>query len=63
MDAQEKGELPYNLCICWDSIGSIPCKMTYEGKGGKQHNAAALADKVGMGIHSRIAKSNRDDSI
>jgi len=61
LDAQEKGELPYNLCICWDSIGSIPCKMTFEGKGGKQHNAAALADKVGMGIHSRIAKSKKED--
>jgi hypothetical protein len=61
LDAQEKGELPFNLCICWDSIGSIPCKMTYEGKGGKQHNAATLADKVGMGIHSRIAKSKKED--
>jgi hypothetical protein len=61
LDAQEKGELPYNLCICWDSIGSIPCKMTFEGKGGKQHNAAALADKIGMGIHSRISKSKKED--
>lgn len=61
LDAQEKGELPYNLCICWDSIGSIPCQMTFEGKGGKMHNAAALADKIGMGIHSRITKSKKED--
>ncbi len=61
IDAQEKGELPYSLAIFWDSVGSIPCKMTYEGKGGKQHTASALADKVGMGIHSRISKSKKDD--
>lgn len=61
LDAQEKGEVPYNLLICWDSIGSIPCKMTFEGKGGKQHNASTLADKIGMGIHSRITKSKKED--
>ena len=61
LDAQEKGEVPYNLLICWDSIGSIPCKMTYDGKGGKQHNASVLADKIGMGIHSRITKSKKED--
>jgi hypothetical protein len=35
--------------------------MTFEGKGGKMHNAAALADKIGMGIHSRITKSKKED--
>jgi hypothetical protein len=61
IDAQEKGELPYSLAIFWDSVGSIPCKMTFDGKGGRQHNASALADKVGMGIHSRISKSKKED--
>jgi hypothetical protein len=61
LDAQEKGEVPYNLLICWDSVGSIPCKMTFDGKGGKQHNASTLADKIGMGIHSRITKSKKED--
>jgi hypothetical protein len=61
LDAQENGELPYSLAFFWDSIGSIPCKMTFEGKGGKQHNASTLADKVGMGIHSRISKSKKED--
>lgn len=61
LDAQEKGEIPKSLCFCWDSIGSIPCKMTYEGKGGKMHNASALADKIGMGIHSRISKSKKEE--
>ena len=61
LDAQEKGEVPYNLLICWDSVGSIPCKMTFDGKGGKQHNASTLADKIGMGIHARITKSKKED--
>ena len=35
--------------------------MTFEGRGGKMHNAAALADKIGMGVHSRISKSKKED--
>jgi hypothetical protein len=61
LDAQQKGEIPQSLCICWDSIGSVPCKMTFEGKGGKMHNASALSDKIGMGLHSRIANSKKED--
>jgi len=61
IDAQEKGEIKQSILFLWDSCGSIPCKMTFEGKGGKMHNAAALADKIGMGVHSRISKSKKDD--
>lgn len=61
IDEQEKGNIPYDLLFLWDSIGSIPCKMTWEGKGGKMHNASALSDKIGMGIHSRITKSKKED--
>jgi hypothetical protein len=61
LDEQEKGNIPYSLCILWDSVGSIPCKMTFDGKGGKQHNASVLADKIGMGIHARITKSKKED--
>ena len=61
LDAQEKGEIDRSILFLWDSVGSIPCKMTFEGKGGKMHNAAALSDKIGMGIHSRISKSKKED--
>lgn len=61
LDAQESGEVPYSLLFCIDSIGSIPCKMTYEGAGGTMHTAKALADKIGMGLHSRITKSKKED--
>ena len=61
LDAQTKGEIPYNIIFLWDSVGSIPCKMTFDGKGGKQHNAAAFADKIGMGISGRISKTKKED--
>ena len=61
LDEQEKGNIPYSLCFLWDSVGSIPCKMTFDGKGGKQHNASVLADKIGMGIQARITKSRKEE--
>lgn len=61
LDEQEKGNIPYSLCFLWDSVGSIPCKMTFDGKGGRQHNASTMADKIGMGIHARITKSKKED--
>lgn len=61
LDAQEKGDLPYSLAFFWDSIGSLPCQMTFDGKGGGMHNAKVLSDKIGMGIHSRISKSKKED--
>ena len=61
LDAQEKGELPYDLAFFVDSIGSIPCKQTFDGAGGTMHDARVLADKIGRGIHSRISKSKKED--
>jgi hypothetical protein len=61
LTAQEKGEIPHDILFLWDSVGSVPCKMTFEGKGGKQHNASVLADKIGMGINQRISGSRRTD--
>jgi hypothetical protein len=61
LDEQEKGNIPYNILFLWDSIGSIPCQMTFDGKGGGMFNAKVLADKIGMGIHSRISKSKKED--
>jgi len=61
LDEQEKDKIPYDLLFLWDSVGSVPCKMTYEGKGGKQHNASVLSDKIGMGINQRISGSRRSD--
>jgi hypothetical protein len=62
IDAQEKGDLPYSLVFFWDSVGSIPSQMTFEGRGSIMKNAQVLAEKVGMGIHGRITKTKRFDS-
>jgi hypothetical protein len=59
LDTQEAGDIPYNILFLWDSVGSIPCKMTYNGAGGKMHTAGVLADKIGMGVHSRISNSKK----
>lgn len=59
LDKQEKGDLPWGLDFFWDSIGSVPCKLTWEGKGGKQHTAGVLADKIGMGLNRRITSSRK----
>jgi len=61
LDDQDKGGIDYDLCFLWDSIGSIPCKMTFDGKGGRQHNASVLAEKIGMGLNQRITGSRRSD--
>jgi len=57
IDAQTKGDLPYDLLFLWDSIGSVPSQMTFEGKGGKMHNASVLSDVIGMGLNQRISGS------
>lgn len=61
LDAQEGGDIPRHMVFLWDSIGSIPCKMTFEGKGGSQHNARVLSEKIGMGLSSRISKSKKEE--
>lgn len=62
LDKQDKGEIPYDICFFWDSVGSVPCKMTWEGKGGKMHTAGVLAEKINMGINQRINNSRKEDS-
>lgn len=62
LDEQAKGNIDYDIVFLWDSVGSIPCKLTFDGKGGKQHTAGVLSDKIGMGINQRISGSRKSDS-
>lgn len=62
LDDQDEGKIPYELLFLWDSIGSVPCQSTYEGKGGKMHNASVLSDKIGMGLNQRITGSRNVES-
>lgn len=61
LDEQKKGEIPHDLVFLWDSVGSVPCKMTFEGKGGTMHTARVLSEKIGMGLNQRITGSRREE--
>jgi hypothetical protein len=60
LDAQKKGEIPYDIVFCWDSIGTIPCQMSFDGKGGNQHTARVISEKWGMGMAQRITSSRKE---
>lgn len=59
---QEKGNLPYDLCFLWDSIGSVPCQMSVEkGKNNNEWNAGAMSVQFGGHINQRIVCSRKED--
>lgn len=62
LDAQKKGEIPHDILFLWDSVGTIPCLMSFEGKGGNQHTARAISEKWGMGLAQRITASRKEKS-
>ena len=59
LNAQKNGEIPHDIVFCWDSIGTIPCEMSYNGKGGNQHTARIISEKWGMGMAQRITSSRK----
>jgi hypothetical protein len=62
IDAQDKGEIPHDILFLWDSIGTIPCQMSFDGKGGNQHTARVISEKWGMGLAQRITASRKEKS-
>ena len=62
LDAQKNGEIPHDIVFLWDSVGTIPCKMSFEGKGGTQHTARIISEKWGMGLAQRITSSRKESS-
>jgi len=59
LNAQKNGEIPHDIVFCWDSIGTIPCEMSFNGKGGNQHTARIISEKWGMGMAQRITSSRK----
>jgi hypothetical protein len=60
---QRKGNLPYDLCFFWDSIGSIPCKMSVEAnKNNPMWNAGAMSQQFGNFINQRFPLSRKESS-
>jgi len=61
LDEQKKGNLPYNLCFFWDSVGSIPCKMSVEKKSNNNEwNANAMSTQFGNFINQKIVMSRKE---
>jgi hypothetical protein len=54
LDEQEKGRLPYDLLFLWDSIGSVPSKMSVEAnKNNPMWNAGAMSQQFGNFINQK----------
>ena len=63
LDEQRKGNLPYDLCFFWDSIGSIPCKMSVEAnKNNPMWNAGAMSQQFSNFINERFPLSRKENS-
>lgn len=62
LDEQKKGNLPYDLCFFWDSVGSIPCRMSLEkSTNNNEWNAGAMSQQFGNFINQRIILSRKEN--
>lgn len=63
LDEQKKGNLPYDLCFFWDSVGSIPCRMSLEKSSiNNEWTAGAISQQFGNFINQRIIMSRKESS-
>ena len=60
LDEQKRGTLPYDICFFWDSVGSIPCRMSIEkSTNNNEWNAGAMSQTFGNFINQRIVLSRK----
>ena len=60
LDEQKIGTLPHDICFFWDSVGSIPCKMSIEkSTNNNEWNAGAMSQTFGNFINQRIVLSRK----
>lgn len=61
LDEQKRGNLPYNICFFWDSVGSIPCRLSIESKkNNAEWNAGAMSTQFGNFINQQISLSRKE---
>ena len=61
LDEQNKGNLPYDLLFLWDSIGSIPCRMSIEkNTNSPMWNAGAMSQQFANFINQRLIMSRKE---
>lgn len=64
LDEQKKGNLPFDLLFIWDSVGSIPCRMSIEkGTNNPMWNSGAIATQFGNFINQQIVLSRKETSL
>jgi RecA/RadA recombinase len=63
LEEQKKGKLPFDLVFLWDSVGSIPCKMSVESnKNNNEWAAGAYSTQFGNFINQAIVRSRKETS-
>lgn len=60
LNEQKKGNLPHDLLFLWDSVGSIPCRMSVEkNSNNPQWNAGAMATQFGNFVNQQFPLSRK----
>lgn len=63
LDEQKKGNLPRELFIAWDSVGSLPCEMSLSaGKNNPMWNAGSMSMQFGNFINQFFPLSRKKES-
>lgn len=63
LDEQKKGNLPYDLCFFWDSVGSVPCELSVRSnKNNNEWNAGAMSTQFGNNLNQKILLSRKEGS-
>jgi hypothetical protein len=63
IDEQKKGNLPYDLCFFWDSVGSVPCDLSVRSnKNNNEWNAGAMSTQFGNNLNQKILLSRKEGS-
>jgi hypothetical protein len=59
---QASGKLPFDLCFFWDSVGSIPCRLSVESnKNNNEWNAGAMSQQFGNFINQKVILSRKEN--
>ena len=61
LNEQAQGKLPYDLLFLWDSVGSLPCRLSIEqGNNNPMWNAGAMATQFGNFINQQFPLSRKE---
>lgn len=62
LDDQKKGNLPYDLCFLWDSVGSINCELgVRSNKSNNEWSAGAMSKEFGNMVNQQIVMSRKSN--